>query len=856
MSAFKIGSLRLSAFVCLVCALQLMALPLMAIANPATVDSGISLKWVVRDFVQDKSGDYAKTKSELVLTNQSIKPLPAQGWSLYFTCIAGVEASAATGPILIEQVSGTLFRIRPAKGFQEVGAGGTVRLEMVHAEVMLKSDKAPQSPYLVYDQTPDEAHAIADFQIDSTLPASALMRLTKSPYVSAESIFENNAKISDMPERELGDILPSPLKLELRSGVLRLDAMPAIQGAVRLRTEVNLAKAILAPHFRSGVPKVGTPVVRLAISPVAENMSPEAYQLTIDPVEGVLLHGNSAAGVFRGLQSLRQLLPIHAKPESALELPAQRVVDAPRFEYRGVLLDVARNFHNKETVFRLLDLMSRYKLNKLHFHLTDDEGWRLEIPGLPELTSFGARRGHAADESRHLLPGHGSGPSLTDAHGSGYYSAKDFIDILRFAAERHIDVIPEIEMPGHARAAVKAMESRTRALKLISGADANAYVLNDPEDLSRYRSAQLYSDNVMNPGLPSTYRFIAKVVAEVVSMYRRAGVPLRTIHVGADELANGAWEKSPACIALMKRQGFASTADVWDYFYDRVDQILKLHGLHASGWEELGARKTTLHGKPKLIPNPAFALRGFELFVWNNLDGSEDLAYRLANAGYRVVLAPATHLYFDMAHNHDPAEAGVNWAAYVDLDKMYDFLPTDFLRVSPTNPTEKVGLDGLTDYGKRNVIGLEGTLFSETMREPSRIDYLLMPRMLALAERAWAAEPDWSDVADLKKAEKLHTKDWSRFANLLGKKVLPRLDIEHPDFNYRIPPPGLKLLDGQVHVNHQLPGFTLRYTMDGSEPTLQSTEAQETILGSRGEVRVAAFARSGRRGRSSVITVP
>jgi hexosaminidase len=283
--------------------------------------------------------------------------------------------------------------------------------------------------------------------------------------------------------------------------------------------------------------------------------------------------------------------------------------------------------------------------------------------------------------------------------------------------------------------------------------------------------------------------------------------------------------------------------------------MLTQRGLIASGWEELGARKVKLRGEAKLIPNPEFTHRGFRLYVWNNLDDAEDLAYRMANAGYKTILAPATNLYFDMAYNKNPEEPGVNWAAYTDLDSVFDFIPFDFIRKSPTDATHKPGMDGLTDYGQRQILGLEGTLFTETVRERARMDYLLMPRLLALAQRAWAVDPAWTQETDPAKALSLHDADWSVFVNQLGKRVLPKLDAEYPGVQYRIAPPGLKLIDGKVLVNHQFPGFALRYTSDGSEPNGNSTLVSGPIT-AKGGIRVAAFNRTGRQGRSSWIENP
>jgi hexosaminidase len=316
--------------------------------------------------------------------------------------------------------------------------------------------------------------------------------------------------------------------------------------------------------------------------------------------------------------------------------------------------------------------MARYKLNTLHFHLTEDEGWRLEIEGLPELTTVGGRRGHTLDASAFLPPAYGSGPEVDRPFGSGFYSKADYLEILRYAAARHIEVIPELEMPGHARAAIKAMEARFRRLQAAGDTQgATRYLLSDPEDRSVYTSAQGYHDNVMNPALPSTYAFVERVVEAVAALHREAGVPLRNLHMGGDEVPAGVWEKSPAAQRHMKEQRLSSVDDLWFVFYGRVEQILKANGLVLSGWEEIAVRKTRRDGRDVFIPNPAFAERGWRTYVWNNIPGggSEDLAYRLANGGFKVVLCPATSVYLDFAANPNPEEPGLDWGGYVGLEK-------------------------------------------------------------------------------------------------------------------------------------------------------------------------------------------
>ena len=282
----------------------------------------------------------------------------------------------------------------------------------------------------------------------------------------------------------------------------------------------------------------------------------------------------------------------------------------------------------------------------------------------------GARRGHTLDSRHFLPPAYGSGPDAGGPWGSGFFSRADYIEILRYAAARHIEIVPEIEMPGHARAAIKAMEARTAA-------GDSTFRLIDPADSSTFSSAQAYHDNVMNPALESTYAFIQRVVDDLVALHQEAGVPLRHLHMGGDEVPAGAWDHSPAIQAYLKAHGLASPNDMWYVFYGRIQQILAAHHIGLSGWEEIAVRKTMRDGQPVTIPNPEFAARGLRAYVWNNVPGggNEDLAYRLANGGFDIVLTPVSNLYFDLAWNPNPAEKGLDWGGFVDVRKPFDFTP-------------------------------------------------------------------------------------------------------------------------------------------------------------------------------------
>ncbi len=793
----------------------------------------LQLRW---ELVSSVPG--ARATARMTLTNHDSRPLPAQGWSLYFNCICNMVTGPLPGHLQLEHTAGDLFRIRPAPGFTGLAQDAAVNVDYSFTGQVVNLSRAPLGPYLVYDATPAAGAAIGEYK---AMPIAARAAVTP------EDTYRRNTAADLLPPSAVPPVLPTPLVLKQGPGTLPLRARPTVAAPPALAGEAALADAL----FPAGL-AAGGPALRLAVGKVDGQSSPEAYSLTIRPDSGIAIVGNSAAGVFYGLQSLRDLLPLPGAASPAL--PEVAIVDAPRFGYRGFQLDVARNFQGKQTVFKWLDLMARYKLNTLHFHLTDDEGWRLEIPGLPELTAIGAVRGQSERPGVRLQPAYGSGPDPRDPHSSGFYTRADYIEILRYAAARHIDVIPEIEMPGHARAAVQAMEARYRRLQAAGSKDAEKYLLNDFDDRSVYSSAQYYNDNVMNPGLDSTYAFIDHVVTQLAAMHRAAGVPLRTVHVGGDELANGAWEKSPASLALMRRKGMTDTADLWDYFYGRVDTILRRQGLYASGWEELAARKTRLNGRGKLIPNPLFTQRGFKAWVWNNTTGAEDFANRLANAGYDIVLAPVKSMYMDQSYNANPEEPGVNWGGYVELDTVYDFAPLDMLR--NLGAEARTGKDGLTDYGRKHVRGLEATLFSETLRDPARIDYLAMPRLLAVAERAWAPDPAWVSEPDPARSAALHRSAWSGFVNALGQRVLPRLDLEHAGVDYRIAPPGL-LPDGDwVLVNHILPGITMRFTVDGSMPTASSQLVAGPIAAAHGVIHVAAFDRNGRRGLVARIDRP
>jgi hexosaminidase len=441
------------------------------------------------------------------------------------------------------------------------------------------------------------------------------------------------------------------------------------------------------------------------------------------------------------------------------------------------------------------------------------------------------------------------------------------VTLLRAATARHIEVVPEIDSPGHARAAIKAMEARARA------GDAR-YLLSDPQDRSRYSSVQNYDDNAINACLESSYAFMAKVMDEVKEMYAEAGAPLRTWHVGADEVGAGAWTGSPACQKLYgTTPGLHSVDDVHPHFIRRVNQLAKERGLGLRGWSD-GLRKTVAaavtgptDGAAKTILDPRADLAGNPVSVnwWGTLFWWDNAAHRMADAGYQVILSSPDFLYLDHPHEADPDERGYYWATRAtSVRKLFSFISGN-LPANAQLTRDQMGNDYAKVFARsaasprpveplsrpRNIIGLEGSLWSETVRTRQQLEAMIFPRMLALAERAWHRAPwepaDGADVAARIDRRALDA-DWERFANLLGHKELPKLDRAR--IHYRLEVPGARLVDGALEVNVALPGLPLEYrSPSGSWTTYDRTRSPRLA-----STLVRSRAHDGRPGRAVPIS--
>ena len=496
--------------------------------------------------------------------------------------------------------------------------------------------------------------------------------------------------------------------------------------------------------------------------------------------------------------------------------------------------DMARNFHGKAVTLQLIEQMARYKLNKLHLHLTEDEGWRLEIPGLPELTDIGGTRCFDLTEQKCLLTQLGTGPHRTGS-GNGYYSTADFIEILKFAAARHIEVIPEIDMPGHARAAVVAMEARYNRLKKAGQLQAAAqFLLSDPEDKSSYLTVQNYNDNSVNVCLDSSYAFIDKVVYELQQMYRQAGLQLSTYHMGGDEVGVGSWQKSPACQALMAKglPGLSGVSDLKPYFVGRVAALLQKRRLALGGWEDgLMYDANTPFNRGEFANDKVYAN------VWDNIWewGVADRAYRLANSGYQVVLSHGTHLYLDHPNEVAAEERGYYWASrFTDAQKIFGYMPDHlYANADKTLAGEPISnLEALLGRAlpkleqPQNILGIQGQVWSETIRTSEQLEQMVYPRLLPIAERAWHQASWEGDTVDQKRRDA----DYQAFAQTMTLKELPKL--AQAGVSFYLPPPGATIKDGLLTANSAYPGLLIEYSVDQGQSWVRYGEA--TKINSQG----------------------
>lgn len=834
----------------------------------------ITVSWEV---VSNTFKDEPAVKARLTLKNNSRFTLTGDNWELYFNQAARPTLNVENEQDAeVSRISGDWYVINPKADFL-LKPGETKSIVYECKYWLIKESDAPRGLYFVFNpgKADQKIVAVENFEVGAFAQPDQLSRHRndQTPLPSPELVFAQNAQLHPIEPGQLLPVIPTPESL-VRTGLQYDFSEPlSIYHHHKCREEALYLQQMLETLTGSNVGVYeGFSGESHAIDLITDGSNSgqhaaESYSLEIKANGNISIAGSEGAGIFYGIQSFIALMPpaMFLNPNPAFSLEVLKINDSPRFSYRGVHVDVARNFQTKKTLLKLIDILSFYKINTLHFSLTNDEGWRIEIPGLPELTETGSRRLHTTKSSNAVHPSYGSGP-VADApsnYGCGFYTSKDFVEILQHATRRHIRVIPEINLPGHARAAIKAMEARyTHYMKLGNEQAASEFRLIDPLDTSKYLSAQYFDDNVVNVAGDGVYRFLENVVDALAGMYHEAGLQLKTLHIGGDEVPQDAWMGSPEVQKMLADNEIKpSTVNGHAWFTKQALKILEARGITMAGWEEIALLKDA---EGKYFPNPEFSGGRVIPYVWNNLWGSQDLAYRLANRNFPIVLCHVTNFYFDLAYDKSPQEPGLYWGGFVNTRSAWNYSPYDVfsttlkdqMGVAIDPESEYKFMERLKPEARKNITGMQAQLWSETILGPEMLEYYLLPKLTGFAETAWAQERIWEKTADPILRSQQVEETWNIFANTLAQRELPRLAGIFGGFSYRIPPPGAVVKNDTLYANTAFPGLIIRYTSDGSEPDASSEKLTRPIVVPEKLIKLKAFDEAGRSSRTVEIQSP
>jgi hexosaminidase len=491
-------------------------------------------------------------------------------------------------------------------------------------------------------------------------------------------------------------LIPLPQRMECREGAFKIQPntpirtdLAAREAGSYLSERLGKATGYSFKVATSTKPQAAKGAILLATTDAKPELGPEGYELTVT-ADSVVVRAGKSAGLFYGVQSLLQLLPpevFAAKPVAGVEwkVPCLRIEDQPRFKWRGFLLDVARHFFTKDEVKQLLDVLAMQKINTLQLHLTDDQGWRIEIKKYPRLTEVGAWRKDA---------GFGLDPKASTAYGpdgryGGYYTQDDIREIVAYARGRHITIVPEIEMPGHASAALSAFpELSCNGGPYTPNAEGGVFA------------------GVYCAGKDETFEFLQNVLAEVRQLF-----PGQYIHIGGDEVPKDNWQKCPRCQARIKQEGLKNEHELQSYFVRRIEKFINAQGRNLIGWSEIR--------EGGLAQNAV---------VMDWIGG----AVEAASAGHDVIMSPTGFCYLDYYQSTNHATEPKAIGGYLPLSKVYSFEP-----IPP----------GLNPQDQAHILGGQGNLWTEYVPNFKHAQFMAFPRLCALAEVTWSAQAarNWED---------------------------------------------------------------------------------------------------------------
>ena len=556
-------------------------------------------------------------------------------------------------------------------------------------------------------------------------------------------------------------IVPYPNHLEAGRETYRVTDRPVTCDS---RTDERTQRAVVGFAARLATVTGGTNPVTVADEMPAsgirfvtdESLPAEGYELNVDG-EGIEVRASQFPGFLYALQSLGQLLPAavygtEPAPDAAWEVPCVKIADAPRFAYRGMHLDVARHFFSVDEVKRYIDVMAIHKLNTLHWHLTDDQGWRIEIKRYPELTAVGSiRKATVVRKEWGTYDGTPYG---------GFYTQDEIRDVVKYAADRGVTVIPEIDLPGHMLAALTAYPAL--------GCTGGPY-----EVWGRWGVA----DDVLCPGREKTFEFLEGVLTEVMELF-----PSEYIHIGGDECPKVRWEKCPRCQAKIRQLGLKDDGEhtaehyLQSYVTDRIGKFLARHGRRIIGWDEI------LEGR---APSDAVVMS------WRGSEGG----IAAAKLGHDVIMTPNSHFYFDYYQSLDTDAEPFGIGGYIPMEQVYSYDPA---------------FPELTPEQQRHILGVQANLWTEYVLSDEHLEYMLLPRLAALSEVQWCLPEtkDWNRFIGSFRMDKIYSQLGYEFAkHIFGVTASYAVDPEK---------------GGVVMTLTTQGGAPIRYTLDGSDPTASS----------------------------------
>lgn len=556
-------------------------------------------------------------------------------------------------------------------------------------------------------------------------------------------------------------IVPYPNHLETGRGTYRVTDRPVTCDS---RTDERTQRAVVGFAARLATVTGGTNPVTVADEVPAsgirfvtdESLPAEGYELNVDG-EGIEVRASQFPGFLYALQSLEQLLPAavygtEPAPDAAWEVPCVKIADAPRFAYRGMHLDVARHFFSVDEVKRYIDVMAIHKLNTLHWHLTDDQGWRIEIKRYPELTAVGSiRKATVVRKEWGTYDGTPYG---------GFYTQDEIRDVVKYAADRGVTVIPEIDLPGHMLAALTAYPEL--------GCTGGPY-----EVWGRWGVA----DDVLCPGREKTFEFLEGVLTEVMELF-----PSEYIHIGGDECPKVRWEKCPRCQAKIRQLGLKDDGEhtaehyLQSYVTDRIGKFLAQHGRRIIGWDEI------LEGR---APSDAVVMS------WRGSEGG----IAAAKLGHDVIMTPNSHFYFDYYQSLDTDAEPFGIGGYIPLEQVYSYDPA---------------FPELTPEQQKHILGVQANLWTEYVLSDEHLEYMLLPRLAALSEVQWCLPEtkDWNRFIGSFRMDKIYSQLGYEFAkHIFGVTASYAVDPEK---------------GGVVMTLTTQGGAPIRYTLDGSDPSASS----------------------------------